>query len=97
MVNSDNDSMNTWYKESISILSDYIRICYQVINSATIEPYWKNRAHQEASRIELIQDLMFETDPLISFIKYWNDVETINLRLKRRAELATMCDFASIK
>jgi len=79
-----NAAMESWYNESISILSDYIRVCYQVINSTTIEPYWINRAHQEAASVELLQDEMFIDGTVNSFIIHRDDIEKIRNKLCRR-------------
>lgn len=79
-----NAAMESWYNESISILSDYIRICYHVINSTTVAPYWANRAHQEAERVELLQDEMFIDGPMNSFIVHRVNIDKIRNKLYRR-------------
>lgn len=77
-----------WYQEALSMLSDYIRISYNVMNATTLEESQKAYGRQEAERVELLQDEMFTLKPVIAYKKYKKEVMEIDKGIKRGKRLA---------
>lgn len=77
-----NELYNSWYQEALSLLSDYIRICYYVMNAKTLEESLKEYGRQEAERVEYIQDEMFTLSPVEAYTNYKKVVMEIDKRIK---------------
>ncbi len=75
-----------WYRKALKIMTDYMLLCSDGLRYFD-EKCWINKSIKHLEKYELIQDEMFTMQPKEAFETYRREVEIVDAKLRRRAEL----------